>query len=63
VPTPLHRPEVELRIIEQRKVDLVAHRGNVGLVEDQLGGAAPAIAQLGALIGGDRPLRRDLATE
>jgi hypothetical protein len=29
----LHSPDIELRIIEQRKVNLPAHRGNVGLVE------------------------------
>ena len=32
-----HGPEVELSIIEQREVDLVAHRGNIGLVEHQTG--------------------------
>ena len=30
-----HRPDVELRIIEQRQMHLPAHGGNVGLVEDQ----------------------------
>jgi hypothetical protein len=38
----LHRPE--------RKVDLVAHRGNVGLVKEELGSVAPAIAVLGLLL-------------
>jgi len=37
-------PKIELRIIKQRKVDLVAHRGNVGLVKEELGSMAPAIA-------------------
>src|SRR4030081_3434295 len=41
------RSDVELRIIEQRKVNLPAHRGNVGLVEEELGGMAPALAELG----------------
>ena len=45
----LHRPDIELRIIKQRKVDLVAHRGNVGLVEEELGSATPAIAVLGTI--------------
>ena len=46
----LHRPDIELRIIKQRKVDLVAHRGNVGLVKEELGSVAPAIAVLGLLL-------------
>jgi hypothetical protein len=41
-----HRIEVELRIIKQRKVDLVAHR----LVKEELGSMAPAIAVLGLLL-------------
>jgi hypothetical protein len=45
-----HRIEVELRIIKQRKVDLVAHRGNVGPVKKELGGMSPAIAVLGLLL-------------
>jgi hypothetical protein len=45
-----HGPEVELSIIEQREVDLVAHRGNIGLVEQELGGMSPALAMLGPLI-------------
>jgi hypothetical protein len=36
--TSAHGPEVELSIIEQREVDLVAHRGNIGLVKEELGG-------------------------
>jgi hypothetical protein len=40
----------ELRIIEQRKVDLVAHRGNVGLVEEEPGGMAPTLTELGLLL-------------
>jgi len=31
-------------------VDLVAHRGNVGLVKEELGSVAPAIAVLGLLL-------------
>jgi hypothetical protein len=27
-----HGPDIELRVIEQREVDLSAHRGNFGLV-------------------------------
>jgi hypothetical protein len=38
----------KLRVIEQRQVHLVAHRGNVGLVEDQLSGLLPALAQFAA---------------
>ena len=30
-----HRFDVELRIIEQRQMDLMAHRRNVGLIEYQ----------------------------
>jgi hypothetical protein len=40
----VHRPDVELRVIEQRQVHLPAHRGNVGLVEEELGGMSPAVA-------------------
>jgi hypothetical protein len=53
MPTPLHHlasshgPEIELGIVKQCQVDLPAHRGNVGLVEEELGGMAPAIAALG----------------
>ena len=48
--TSAHGPEVELSIIEQREVDLVAHRGNIGLVEQEFGGMAPAIAVFGPLM-------------
>ena len=37
-------------IIKQRKVDLVAHRGNVCLIEEKLNGSAPAIALHGLLL-------------
>ena len=37
----LHGLEVELRV-EQRQLHLLAHRGHVSLVEQKLGGAAPA---------------------
>jgi hypothetical protein len=56
MPKPLHHlasshgPDIELRIIEQRKVNLPAHRGNVGLVEEELGGTSPALAELGLLM-------------
>jgi hypothetical protein len=43
-----HRFDVELRIIEQRQMDLMAHRRNVGLIEYQLGGLPPALAQFAA---------------
>jgi hypothetical protein len=43
----LHSLEVELRVIEQRQLHLLAHRGHVSLVEQKLGRAAPAIAALG----------------
>jgi len=43
-------PDIELSIIEQRKVDLVAHRGNIGLVEQEIGGMSPALAVLGPLM-------------
>ena len=43
----LHGLEVELRVIEQRQLHLLAHRGHVSLVEQKLGRAAPAIAALG----------------
>jgi len=46
--TSAHGPEVELSIIEQREVDLVAHRGNIG--KEELGSVAPAIAVLGLLL-------------
>jgi hypothetical protein len=39
--------EVELRVIEQRQLHLLAHRGHVSLVEQKLGRAAPAIAAPG----------------
>ena len=48
--TSAHGPEVELSIIEQREVDLVAHRGNIGLVEQEIGGMSPALAVLGPLM-------------
>jgi hypothetical protein len=41
---------ISARIIEQRKVDLVAHRGNIGLVEQEFGGMSPALAVLGPLM-------------
>ena len=44
-----HRPDVELRIIEQRQMNLPAHRGDVGLLDDQLGSAPPASAQVNAI--------------
>jgi hypothetical protein len=56
-----HRPDVERRIIEQRQMHLPAHGGNVGLVEDQFGGTAPARAELrvvlreGKHLADDRP--------
>ena len=40
--------DVELRIIEQRQMDLMAHCRNVGLIEYQLGGLPPALAQFAA---------------
>ena len=43
----LHGLEVELRVIEQRQLHLLVHRGHVSLVEQKLGRAAPAIAALG----------------
>jgi hypothetical protein len=43
----LHGLEVELRVIEQRQLHLLAHRGHVSLAEQKLGRAAPAIAALG----------------
>ena len=43
-----HRFDVELRIIEQRQMDLMAHCRNVGLIEYQLGGLPPALAQFAA---------------
>ena len=43
----LHGLEVELRVIEQRQLHLLAHRRHVSLVEQKLGRAAPAIAALG----------------
>ena len=43
----VHGPDVEIAIIEQRQVNLLAHRGRVSLVEQELGRAAPAIAALG----------------
>ena len=46
----LHRSDIELRIIKQREVDLVAHRGNIGLVEQEFGGMSPALAVLGPLM-------------
>ena len=39
-----HGLDVELGIIEQRKVNLSAHRGNVGLLKDQLGRLKPPCA-------------------
>jgi hypothetical protein len=43
-----HRFDVELRIIEQRQMDLMAHCRNVGLIEYQLGGLPPALAAFAA---------------
>ena len=43
----LHGLEVELRVIEQRQLHLLAHHRHVSLVEQKLGRAAPAIAALG----------------
>ena len=35
--TSIHNPDIELRIIEQCQVNLPAHRGKIGLVEQQTG--------------------------
>jgi hypothetical protein len=45
-----HRFDVEIGIIEQRKVNLPAHVGNVSLVEQQLGCTPPALATLCLLV-------------
>jgi hypothetical protein len=37
-----HRSDIELAIIEQRQMDLVAHRSHVGLLKEEFGGPAPA---------------------
>jgi hypothetical protein len=39
-----------LASVEERQVDLPAHGGHIGLVEEELGGMAPAIAVLGLLL-------------
>ena len=46
----VHGSDLELRIIEQREVDLPAHGRYVSLVEKELGGMSPAIAVLGLLM-------------
>jgi hypothetical protein len=47
-----HSSNIELRIVEQRKMNLSAHVGNVALVEEEPRGMAPAIAVLD-------PIRRE----
>jgi hypothetical protein len=49
-----HRIEVELRLEEQRQIDLPAHRGHVGLLQQQTGRPSkkgPAEAGQGILEG------------
>ena len=46
----LHSSDIEPGVIEQRKMNLPAHVGNVGVVEQQLGCTAPALATLCLLV-------------
>jgi hypothetical protein len=55
----LHGLGVELRLEEQRQIDLSAHVGNVGLVEQQTGRPSkksPAEAGQGILEGRNTPM-------
>jgi hypothetical protein len=47
----VHRSNVQGGIVEEREMDLPAHRGDVGLLEQELGGPPPPIALLGLIEG------------
>jgi hypothetical protein len=40
-------PDIDLGVMEQRQMALPAHRGHVGLLEEELGGMAPTVAAFG----------------
>jgi hypothetical protein len=49
-PSCFHGSQIQPSFVEQRQVHLTAYRGNVGLVEEELGGMAPALAERGLLM-------------